>query len=91
MADNPDLVNELFEALADLLVENRALDAALEVAKQHLPSPAQERIRAYVDSLKSDPILREAARRRFDEFRGQSLDDTVQKLLQRFPKIKDAN
>jgi len=86
MADN--LTNELLGALADLLVENRALTSALDVVKEYLPAQAHERLRVHVETIKADPALRAAVADRFAQFRGQQVENILPELLKTFPKIK---
>ena len=88
MPANEKSADELFDALIDMLVENRALKNALEEVKQYLPAEAHRALLAEVDRLKSDAVLREAVACRFAQFRGQSVDDILPELLKQFPKIK---
>ena len=88
MADNEKSVNEFFDGLVDMLVENRALRYALGEAKQYLPAEIYDRLLAEVKRLQSDSNLREAVACRFARFRGQSVDDILPELLKQFPKIK---
>ena len=91
MSDDSSLVNALLDALAAMVVENSALAHALQLAKELLPAPAQERLDKLVADLRADANLHERARRGFDELRHQSPDAAVQELLRRFPKLKDVN
>ncbi len=73
----PNHTNQLLDRVEELLVENSALDTALEVVKRFLPPEAQEKVRSHIEDMKSDPTLRELVRRRFAEYRDQSLESRV--------------
>ena len=78
----PNHNDQLLDKVEELLIENSALDTALEVVKRLLPPDAQEKVRSHVEEIKSDPTLRELVHRRFAQYRDQSLESTFSQLLQ---------
>jgi hypothetical protein len=77
----PNHSNQLLDRVEELLVENSALDTALEVVKRFLPPEAREKVRSHIEDMKSDPTLRELVHRRFLQYRDQSLGSTFSQLL----------
>ncbi len=88
MASGEKIVNELIDALTDMLVENVALKNALEELKQYLPAEAHRALLAQVEHLKSDAVLREGVAHRFAQLRDKGIDDILPELLKQFPKIR---
>lgn len=82
----PNHTNQLLDKVEELLIENRALGSALEVVKRLLPPAAQEKVRAHIEEIKSDPTLRELERRRFAQYRDQSESAFSQLLEEDFKK-----
>lgn len=81
-APAPNHTNQLLDKVEDLLIENSALTAALAAVQRLLPPEAQEKVRSYVESLKSDPAFRGLLRRRFSPYRDLPLECAVSKLLE---------
>jgi hypothetical protein len=78
----PNYTNQLLDKVEALLIENCALDTALEVVMRLMPSEAREKVRSHIDDIKSDSTLRKLVRRRFAEYRDQSLESSPSQLLE---------
>lgn len=76
----PDLTDQLFDVLEDLLIENRALVGALSIAKQFLPLPAQARVDECVSQIVSDARIHGEIRDKLAQYRNQSLERTLEEL-----------
>jgi hypothetical protein len=84
----PNHTNQLLDKVEELLIENRALDSALEAVKRLLPPEAQEKVRSHIEAMKSDSMLGELVHRRFTQYRSQSLDVSFSQLLEQDLKKK---
>ena len=82
----PNHTNQLLDKVVDLLIENHALDSALQAVKRLLPLEAQMKIRSHIEEIKSDPTLRELVRRRFAQYRDQPENPFSQLLEEDFKK-----
>ena len=77
-----DLIQVLFGILEDLVIENQALNLALQIALQSVSAGAAEKIAAAFDQAKADPTLGEAVERKLAQYKRQSLADTLRQLQQ---------
>lgn len=78
----PNHTNQLLDRVEELLIENSALNTALEAVKRLLPPEAQEKVRSHIEDMRSDPTLREMVRRRFAQYKDPSLEGSVSELLE---------
>jgi hypothetical protein len=90
MPAKASLTNQLIDQLEELLIENKALEAALGVVKQFIPQAAQQRVEATLRQIKSDAKIREVVHRGLAQYRDQSLESTVEQIVKRDLK-KDMN
>ena len=78
--DANSLTDQLFDILEDLLIENRALLAAIREAKLHLPEAAQRELDRFVQQALSDSGTHEAVGRDVSQYKNQSLQTTIAQL-----------
>ena len=87
MAVNAKTLNQLLDALEELLIENTAYARSVEVLEQHLPK-AQGKVAQIVAQAKADPKIREHARSRFASLRSQILTEVnLEKVVDELLKV----
>jgi hypothetical protein len=91
MAADENVVNQLWAALEDLLIENQAYASAFQILEQFFPVAACNRVRQHVDTIKAAPEIRAAVRNRIAQLKDQSPHDIVEALLKRSARHKDEN
>ncbi|HEV3205852.1 MAG TPA: hypothetical protein VGZ28_02770 [Terriglobales bacterium] len=83
------VVNQLWNALEGLLIENQAYASAFETLEQFFPAEVCKLLRRHVDAIKAAPEIREVVRNRIARLKGQSPRDIVEGVLKRSLKPKD--
>jgi len=86
----PSVVNQLLDALEDLIIENQAYKSALKSVEPFFPPQARGRVELVVQTAKNDPLIRQTVHQRFSELRDKSVDESLERLLRLLPK-KDAS
>jgi hypothetical protein len=84
MVDTSSLINELLDAIENLLTENRVYVAAI---KQTSPK-TQELADQMIAMAKSDPHLLQMIRAEFAPFRNRSSEQSIQEILK---KLREKN
>ena len=90
MADKSSLINELLDAMEELLIENQAYKSALKAVEPLFPPQAQGRVELVVRTALADPFVRQTVHQQFAELRDQSPDGTIERLRRLLGK-KDVN
>ena len=84
------MVNQLLDALEELLIENQAYRSALKTVEPLFPPQARGRVDLLIETAKNDPVIRQTVHQQFAGLRDQSPGDTIEQLLRLLPN-KDVN
>ena len=93
MVVNANTLNQLLDALEELLIENTAYRSSVKVLEQFLPPQVQGKVAQVVETAKADPKIREHVRSRFASLRSQfqtegNLEKVIEELLKAVPTKK---
>ena len=85
------LINQLFDALEELLIDNGAYRSALANLERHLPPQAQQISDRLIENAKADRKLREMVRGQLTPLRNQPLDRAIEELASIVRPKRDDN
>ena len=91
MAADKSLINELLDALEEMLIENGAYRSTIAVLGKRLPLQYQQLADEMIATAKADPELRKMIRAQFASFRDQSPEQALEGLAKIVRSKRDVN
>jgi hypothetical protein len=85
------LINQLFDALEELLIENGAYRSALMTLERHLPEQAQQISERLIANGKADRKLREMVHEQLSPLRNEPLERAIEELASIVRPKRDDN
>jgi hypothetical protein len=85
------MIEQLFDALEELLIENGAYRSALANLERHLPPQAQQISDQLIENAKADRRLREMVHGQLHPLRNQPLDQAIERLASIVRPKRDDN